>query len=292
MALLSTTLKSILNGSKTPAPTHGEMKGALATTFDFTTELLGTDSTDAAAARVILGLLDGAGMRNVLLNPGFTIVQRPWLSNFAISVTNTDGQTYPYFADRWRAGSRSATYNLTPVGTAYQMAIPAGTNMWQHVPGENVVSGQYQLKWEGSATAMVNNAAVANGGFVTLVGGVNTKVAFAAGTLLRPQLELGSCRAWETRPRALELALCQAFFERATLAHHAYMTTTNCRTGVRFAMRKRTVPTMTSSTGSPNAITLIVNDLTATGLTQFAFFVATAGASTSFTWSADAEIYE
>jgi hypothetical protein len=291
MALLSTVLRSILTDEKTPAATEGEGKGALGTMFDFTTEMLGTDSADAAAARVILGLLDGAGMRNVLLNPGFTIVQRPWLSNFAISVTNTDGQTYPYFADRWRAGSRSATYNLTPVGTGYQMTIPSNVSMWQHVPGENISSGTYQLKWEGTATAKINNTDVVNGGSVTLVGGVNAKVAFASGTLLRPQFELGSCRAWEPRPRALELAMCQAFFERAALAHHVYMTS-NSKSAVRFATRKRTIPTVTASSGSPSAVTIISNDATHSGLTQFAFSVTTANASTAFTWDADGEIYD
>ncbi len=287
MALLSTVLKSILAGTKIPAPTHGEMKGALGTVADFATDMLGTDSANKSAARATLGVLESAGLRNLLINPCFRINQRGWNPAFPVSTTMGSVGS-PYFADRWRCGSPSGTYTLTASGNVFQMTIPATRNMWQHVDGSNILGGTYQLKWEGTATAKVNGTDVANGAIVTLAAGVSAKIEFASGTLLRPQLERTACGTWETRPAALETYLCLAYFERAS-ADQWIQTFSGGQITVRFMARKRAVPTVTVSAGSPQAVTLQA-DTGKTNEMQLTVSIATGG-NTGFTWAADAEIY-
>ena len=48
--------KTLLDGSKLPKTTTGEMKDALGSVHDFLEELLGTDSSDTEAARKKLGI--------------------------------------------------------------------------------------------------------------------------------------------------------------------------------------------------------------------------------------------
>lgn len=287
MALLSTVLKSIVAGTKVPAPTHGEMKGALGTVADFATGMLGTDSADKAAARAALGVLDAGGLRNLLINPCFRINQRGWNSAFPVSTTMGSAGS-PYFADRWRCGSPSGTYLLTAAGNVFQMTIPSQRNMWQHVDGANIIGGTYQLKWEGTATAKVNNIDVANGGTFTLTAGTNAKIEFISGTLLRPQLERLACGAWETRPTAMETYLCLAYFERAS-ADQWIQVVSGGQVTVRFMARKRAVPTMTVGAGSPLAVTL-QSASDKTNELQFTVSMATGG-NTAFSWAADSEIY-
>lgn len=291
MALMTTLIKSILNGSKSPAPTHGEMKSALGTTHDFITELLGTDSANPAAARAQLGAIDAAGFRNLIMNPGFTINQRGWLQQFPISVSVpwTTGDPWPYFADRWRAGSPSATYSAQAVDNVMMLTCPDVRQAYQHIPAENIVGGTYQLKWEGTARAQINGVEVAKGATFTLPANTVATVAFFSGTVLRPQLERGSCGAWEHRPLPVELAMCMAFYEKCTATHYFRMFA-NGTHSIRYMVRKRAVPTVTLSGKSPTDIALVTGDTARSGVNQFAITSAT-GNIASFQWTADAEIY-
>ncbi|KAF1043070.1 MAG: hypothetical protein GAK35_02390 [Herbaspirillum frisingense] len=50
--------KELLNGSKTPATTYAEMRGAFGQLYDYLAAFLGTDSDDKAGARARLGVIN------------------------------------------------------------------------------------------------------------------------------------------------------------------------------------------------------------------------------------------
>ena len=162
-----------------------------------------------------LGLVPAAssGMRNLLINPGFTINQRGYVSGTATTVSNQ------YTVDRWlvptigqsltwtdSVGVRTVT---TPASGIYQFLEPSA------FPGTQT----YTLSWNGTASGFIYQAAtgftaVSSGGSVTIPGNVSTAVHFAGGTVSNPQLEPGPvATSFERRPIALELAMCKRYFQ-------------------------------------------------------------------------------
>jgi hypothetical protein len=148
-----------------------------------------------------------AGLRNLLINSLFTINQRAYVSATATTAANQ------YTVDRWCVvtSGQNLTFSATAgVGTA---TAPAG-GLKQIIEGASIIGGTYTLSWTGTATATVNGTAVANGGTVTLTGGVNCPVIFSGGTVSEPQLEPGPVATpFEQRPIGLELSLCQRYFQ-------------------------------------------------------------------------------
>jgi hypothetical protein len=148
------------------------------------------------------------GYRNKLTNAAFTVNQRRYVSGSNVGAANT------YTYDRWRVTASGQALVLA-ASTTYpnvnRATAPAG-GLSQVVEGLDVEGGTYVLSWVGTATATVNGSAVANGGLVTLPGGVAAVVAFAGGTVERPQLERASVpTGFEFRPFADELGRCQRY---------------------------------------------------------------------------------
>lgn len=144
------------------------------------------------------------GLRNLITNATFRINQR---RNF---VTTLAAGVYGY--DRWRGGASGCSYSVS----GNTVTITAGS-LAQTINGAGIAEpGPYTLSWEGSATATVNGNPVANGGQVTLVPSANVVVAFAGGTLAKPQLEQNPVPTpFEQRPFDLELQLCLPYYQKS-----------------------------------------------------------------------------
>ncbi len=244
------------------------------------------------------------GLRNLIANATFRINQR---RNFA---TTLAAGVYGY--DRWRAGAAGCAYALS--GSA--VTITAGS-LVQTINGANIVEpGPYTLSWEGTATATVNGAAVAKGGQVTLTPGANVVVAFAGGTLAKPQLEQNPVPTpFEQRPIELELQLCLPYYQKSYNAAVAPGTVTYAgmlytqvgtpytltATNIPFQAPMRATPTVTTYSSETGAAGVIRNMTTATDITmgvtvseKSAYLVRgegglTVGHMISFHWTANAE---
>ena len=103
----------------------------------------------------------------------------------------------------------------TSSGVDKVVTAPAG-GMEQVIEGASIEGGTYVLSWTGTATATVAGNAVTSGVSFTLTANTNTTVRFTGGTVSLPQLEQGSIvTTFERRPFALELALCQRYYEKS-----------------------------------------------------------------------------
>src|SRR5437868_4680256 len=135
------------------------------------------------------------GFKNLLINAGFTINQRAYVSAAALAAGN-------YGHDRWKAGAGGGDYTYVQLPSFTQITISANKTLIQVVEDKNVVGGQYVLSWLGTVAARVGiNGAAPAGAYAAspiVVAGVNpgqtVSVEFgngaAAGTLAYPQLEL------------------------------------------------------------------------------------------------------
>lgn len=223
MALLPA--RNILDG--TALPVTSQMKTALGSLRDFCSDLLGTDSSNKAAARTALGAaasgantditslgnivsINGgqlAGMRNLLINGNLAINQRVYVSGTATSGANQ------YTIDRWRVVTSGQSLTFTASGNGNSMTAPAG-GVEQVIEGANIGGGTYVLGWTGTATATVNGTARAKGEVFTLPANTNATVRLIGGTASLVQLEPGgTVTPFEHRPVGMELALCQRYYE-------------------------------------------------------------------------------
>lgn len=150
-----------------------------------------------------------AGMRNKIINGGFKVNQREYVSGAATVV----GQ---YTLDRWKVTSTAGiTFSTTDNKTT--VSIPAGQTLQQVIEGLNIQSGTYVLSWEGTAQARIGTGSYGASGSVksTITGGTNTTVEFSAGTVANVQFELGDApTVFEQRPIASEVAECLRYYQR------------------------------------------------------------------------------
>lgn len=158
------------------------------------------------------------GLRNVIINGGFTINQRAYVSAAALAAGS-------YGHDRWKAGAGGGDYSFTQLANYTQITIAANKTLIQVVEDRNVVGGQYVLSWVGNCQARygINGAApsgtYANSPIVIAAAsaGQSISVEFgngaSAGTLAFVQLELGTADPtdFEVRPDLLEKMLCQRY---------------------------------------------------------------------------------
>jgi hypothetical protein len=158
-----------------------------------------------------------AGFRNLVINGNPTINQRGYASG-----TPTVG-AIQYTLDRWFVVTAGQSLAWTDSAGVRTVTAPAG-GVGQVIEGASILGGTYTLSWTGTASATVNGAAVANGGTVTLTGGALAELRFAGGTFALAQLERGGvATAFEMRPRQVELALCQRYFENILFAVSGYV---------------------------------------------------------------------
>ncbi|MET3459829.1 hypothetical protein [Variovorax atrisoli] len=242
-------------------------------------------------ARVALGIGSVFSFRNKLINGGFALNQRGYASGAATVSSNQ------YTLDRWRVVTlgQALTYSASAPGNA--VVAPAG-GIEQVIEGNNIEGGVYTLSWVGAGTATVNGAAVANGGqTVALAAGANVTVKFI-GAVAKAQFEFGSVATpFEQRHAALELFLCQRYFETGSLkmtsaypggSSNAQLTTTIC-----FKATKRAAPTMTqlgTSTSSNVSANSFVSPDTNGAAVNMVIGAAAGLYSLNLDWTASAEL--
>lgn len=145
----------------------------------------------------------GGGMRNLLINPLFTVNQRAYAGG-NVGAANT------YTYDRWRVVTSGQAAPISGV----IVTAPAG-GLEQVVEGANLIGGAYCLSWSGTATAQVNGATVANGGSFSLSAGANATVKFIGGTVSVPQLERGTIpTVFDQRFIGYEEVLAKRYYQR------------------------------------------------------------------------------
>ncbi len=168
--------------------------------------------------------------RNVIINGGFTINQRAYVSAVALAAG-------VYGHDRWKAGSGGGDYSFTQLASPTTITIAANKTLIQVIEDKNVYGGTYTLSWTGTALARYAiNSATPAGAYaaspITITGqtaGATMSVEFgngaSSGTLGLVQLERGSVATpFEWRPFTQELALCMRYCiaYRATGANQRY----------------------------------------------------------------------
>jgi hypothetical protein len=145
--------------------------------------------------------------RNKLINPLGVINQRGYVSGAATSGANQ------YTLDRWRVVTSGQSLSWTESEGVRTMTAPAG-GVEQIIDGNDFISGNYVLNWEGTATATVAGTARTKGEVFTLTGGTNATVRFTGGTFSKPQLEAGILpTTFEMRSAQEEWAACFWFYE-------------------------------------------------------------------------------
>lgn len=145
------------------------------------------------------------GFRNLLINGNPIVNQRGYASGAATGVANQ------YTLDRWRVVTSGQAVSWTDSAGVRTVTAPAG-GMEQVIEGSGLVGGIYTASWDGTATLLVNGAAVAKGAQVTLPGGTNATVRFTGGTFALAQLEPGTVKTpFERRPLSAEIALCERY---------------------------------------------------------------------------------
>jgi hypothetical protein len=193
------------------------------------------------------------GFKNLLIDAGFTINQRGYVSAATLATT-------VYGHDRWKAGASGGDYSFTQNASSTTITIASGKSLIQVVEDKNVNGTSFVLSWTGTAQARYAvNSATPAGSYaaspIVITGqtqGTTMSVEFNTGTLTTPQLEKGStATSFDYRPYGTELALCQRYYQGdilATVGGGATPTVTNrsfyCN--VNFPVPFRASPTMTT----------------------------------------------
>lgn len=170
------------------------------------------------------------GFRNEIINGNFMINQRGYTSG-----SNLASGSYGF--DRWKSAFTNTSLTFTSAPQGQMVTISASGVIQQVIEQANIVAGSYVLSWSGTARGRVYNSgasapAYQSGPFsVVLDGTANVVVEFtpASGTatLGNVQLELGSrATPFEQRLNAIELALCQRYYEKSYIITTAIGTVT------------------------------------------------------------------
>lgn len=297
MALLPA--RNILDG--TALPVTSLMKTSLGSLRDYLADLLGTDSSNKAAARIALGAAESganssitslsavtsinggqlAGMRNRIINGNFSINQR----SVSGVVTLAAGA---YGHDRWKAGASGCTYTFSTTANVTTLTITAGS-LIQVIEGLNLESGTFALSWTGTATGKIGAGSYSASGVTgAITGGTNTNIEFSTGAVSKVQLEFGSVATpFEQRPYGMELMLCQRYYEiGACKAGMGGATTVS--TSVLYAVEKRATPSLTYYTSPQGAATFTPAGLDWTNSRGFSPYIT--GNTLNFAFAAAAEL--
>lgn len=203
-----------------------------------------------------LSLQQGSN-RNVIINGGFTINQRGYVSAAALAAG---------FAghDRWKAGASGGDYSFTQLNSDTTITIAANKTLMQVVEDKNVQGTAYVVSWTGTALGRVGvNSATPSGSYaaspILITGqtaGTTLSVEFgngaSAGTLGKVQLERGAvATAFEQRLFSEELRLCQRYLEYTGMVFVVNVASQGYPTAY-WKVTKRAAPTLTivSTAGS------------------------------------------
>ena len=284
-----------------------------------------TKLATSESIKAYANLMGNGVNRQAIINGGFTVNQRVYVSNATLSAGS-------YGHDRWKAGASGGDYTFTQLPSSTQITIKTGKSLIQVIEDKNVVGGTYTLSWEGTAQARFGiNSATPSGSYavspITITGqtaGTVMSVEFNEGTLGKVQLNTGSV-ALPFMPKSFEeeLRACQRYYEKSyTYAAYAGSATENgmventgaggaCTIGDfmivrhRYMVEKRinVTPTIYDSAGNSGkasfrkADSLLTDNISATadqGLTcsfrVYANATATTQRGLTFHYTADAEL--
>jgi hypothetical protein len=213
--------------------------------------LINADVMQTSTTNGVLGAKNASTLQNRLINAGFAINQRGYVSGTALSAGT-------YAHDRFKAGASGCTYTFTQLslGVPIVITITAGS-LQQVIEGCNMPDGgTYVLSWTGTAQARFNGGTYGSSPLAVtgITAGANTTIEFNTGTLSYPQLEVGrSATGFEYRQYQQELALCQRYTFSAGLQYSTYVGGCNASNSalptIPFPVTMRSIPTMTA-TGS------------------------------------------
>lgn len=217
----------------------------------------------------------GFGFKNRIINGGFIINQRAYVSGTALA-------SGVYAHDRYKAGSGGCTYTFTQgsSGVNTTVTITAGT-LQQVVEGCNMPEGgTYVLSWTGSAQARFNGGSYSASPLAVtgITAGANVTIEFNTGTVGSVQLETGvTATSFDVRDYGRELILCQRYYEvlSATYVNASFGATLLCTyfaasanyAAWYFKQPKRAIPTIaiispaTWSAGTPSGIYIAVDNV-------------------------------
>jgi hypothetical protein len=210
------------------------------------------DVVQSSVTGVSLGAGNATLLKNRLIDAGFIINQRGYVSNTALSAGT-------YAHDRWKAGASGCTYTFTQgsLGVPIVITITAGS-LQQVIEGCNMPDGgTFTLSWTGTAQGSVNGGGYSKSPLIVtgLTAGANCTVEFNTGTCSFPQLEVGSsATGFEYRQYTTEFQLCQRYFTKSsTIAWTNPVTTYYGGTVYSYKVSMRTTPTVTVYSTSTNA---------------------------------------
>jgi len=192
--------------------TWTNLLSALGSTF---AALAGSASQPFSASTFTGALNSVIGMKNRIINGGFIINQRGY-----VSAANLGAGGYGH--DRWKGGAAATnTYTFTQgaLGVNTLITITAGT-LVQVIEGCNLAEGgTYVLSWTGTAQGRLNGGTYSASGSVTVTGwvaGTNLPVEFNTGTVGNVQLETGSvASSFDYRDYGREFIMCQRYYEKS-----------------------------------------------------------------------------
>jgi hypothetical protein len=235
----------------------------------------GRSLISAANYSAMSALLAPSGLpgRNILINPHFMINQMGYVSAATLAAG-------VYGHDCWKGGASGGNYSFSQLSSPTTVTIAANKSIIEVIETKNVVGGSYVLAWTGTAVARVgNNSSTPSGNFaaspILITGqpaagamsveftGANaaggSSLATNTGTLLSPQLELGSIPTpVEYRPYAGEELLCFRLYRRyaAVNCFCSYSDGSTTAYFVPFVLfpPMRTTPTGTKDVGGTSSI--------------------------------------
>ena len=239
--------------------------------------LINADVMQTSTPNGVLGAKNASTLQNRLINAGFAINQRGYVSNTALSAGT-------YAHDRWKAGASGCTYTFTQgsAGVPIVITITAGS-LQQVIEGCNMPDGgTFTLSWTGTAQGRVNGGGYSTSPLIVtgLTAGANCTVEFNTGTCSFPQLEVGSsATGFEYRQYGTEFNLCQRYYEVGGVSGYCptasgFTAGTYVGASALWKVTKRASPTTTI----PSYTTTITNPPTVTG-------ADTVGASVTAVWS-------
>lgn len=197
-----------------------------------------------------------AGTRNHIINGNFNVNQD---GNPTASTVYGAGV---YVRDGFKAGASGCTVSFATVENITTATITAGS-LIQIIEGLNLQSGTHALSWQGSAQGKIGAGAYAASGVTgAVIGGTNLALEFNTGTLAKVQLEQGTVATpFEQRPFAVELSLCQRYWQRL-IGAGLNGVATDVGSGifsVHFLVPMRANPTMTRGMAAYTAGGFVVN---------------------------------
>ena len=202
----------------------------------------------------VLGAKNASTLQNRLIDAGFIINQRGYVSGTALSAGT-------YAHDRWKAGAGGCTYTFTQgsAGVPIVITITAGS-LQQVIEGCNMPEGgTYVLSWTGTAQARFNGGTYGSSPLAVtgITAGANTTIEFNTGTLSYPQLEVGSsATGFEYRQYQQELALCQRYYTTGFIQSYiAVAGVGQVNATAPFKVTMRAAPTVSTPSTTPFAHT-------------------------------------